>query len=44
MTTSADDETVERAFEALLAGRVVPPSEQGLVAFTGAVRAVAERS
>src|SRR5688500_12320445 len=41
MTTAADDSAVEDAFEAILAGRLVPERAAGLAAFTGAVRASA---
>ncbi len=40
MTTTADS-AVEKAFEAALAGRPVPPGADGLAAFTEAVRATA---
>ena len=41
MTTPADDATVEEAFEAYLAGRVVPAAGDGLAFFADAVRASA---
>jgi hypothetical protein len=41
MTTPADDATVEEAFEAYLAGRVVPGAGDGLAFFADAVRASA---
>jgi|1186.fasta_scaffold23859_2 hypothetical protein len=41
MTTPADDTAVEEAFEAYLAGRVVPAAGDGLVFFADAVRASA---
>jgi hypothetical protein len=41
MTTPAEDDAVERAFEALLVGRPTASAESGLVAFTEAVRASA---
>jgi hypothetical protein len=41
MTTAADDRTVERAFEAILAGRPAPEGAAGLAAFTEAVRSTA---
>jgi hypothetical protein len=41
MTTAADDSAVEEAFEACLAGRVVPAAGTGLASFADAVRASA---
>ena len=43
MTTAADDDAVEGAFEAYLAGRPVPEGASGLVAFADEVRATATR-
>ena len=43
MTTAADDDAVEGAFEAYLAGRPVPEGATGLVAFADGVRATAAR-
>jgi hypothetical protein len=43
MTPATDDDALEAAFEALLAGRSAPPAARGLVAFTDGVRATAVR-
>jgi hypothetical protein len=43
MTPATDDDAFEAAFEALLAGRGVPPAAEGLVAFADGVRASAAR-
>lgn len=44
MTPATDDDALEAAFEALLAGRRVPPAAEGLVAFADGVRATAVRA
>jgi hypothetical protein len=43
MTPATDDDALEAAFEAFLAGRRVPPAAEGLVAFADGVRATAAR-
>src|SRR5690349_367809 len=43
MTPATDDDALEAAFEAFLAGRSAPPAAEGLVAFADGVRATAAR-
>lgn len=43
MTPATDDDALEAAFEAVLAGRRVAPAAEGLVAFADGVRATAAR-